>query len=431
MVAIPVVAICILLGAHHFRAGEWGLVGLWLSVPWILALRRRWADRALQVLLLAGAAEWVLTLLRLLAVYRRSGLPGARTAVILGVVALATAATALVLETGRRRRALPDRDPAGMGLGAFLVTGGLLAAVQLAVARPMILLERFLPGGGWWEAVALAFYAGWLADRLREPRRIRRLRPRVWLLFSGVFFGQLLLGLAGLDRFLMSGKLHLPVPALILAGPLYRGGGLFMAILFSASILVVGPAWCSWLCYIGAWDDRFARARRLPGVLPAWRRHFRWIVAGVVAITAFALGRLGVDTVAAGWLAAGFGLVGVGIMATWSRRSGHMTHCTAWCPMGWVATRLGRVSPWRLRISDGCTDCGACTTACRYDALYPADVLNRQPGPACTLCGDCTSRCPTGSIEYRWFRADPERVRRTFFVIVAALHAVWLGVARL
>ena len=38
-------------------------------------------------------------------------------------------------------------------------------------------------------------------------------------------------------------------------------------------------------------------------------------------------------------LAAAFGLVGVGIMVLWSRRAGHMTHCTMWCPMGWFATR--------------------------------------------------------------------------------------------
>lgn len=427
----PVILVCIVLAAHHFRAGEWGLCGLWLSLPWALRLGRRWADRAVQLVLLAGAVEWLLTLRTITGIYGQAGLPTLRTTLILGGVALATAAAGLLLETRGRRQRLPAADPVGMGLGAFLVTAGLLAVVQLAVDRPMILAERFLAGGGWWEAGLLAFYAGWLADRLREPRRVKQLRPTVWLLFSVVFFTQLLVGMAGVDELLMSGELHLPVPALIAAGPLFRGGGLFMATLFAASVLVAGPAWCSWLCYIGAWDDRFARTRKRPGSLPAWRRHFRWIVLVVVFAAAFLLGRLGVGTVAAGWLAAGFGLVGVAVMATWSRRSGHMAHCTAWCPMGWVATRLGKVSPWRLRIADGCTDCGACTTACRYDALYPADVLRRVPGEACTLCGDCLSRCPTGSIEYRWLRADPERVRRAFFVLVASLHAVWLGVARL
>lgn len=431
MRVIPIVLACILLAAHHFRAGEWGLSGLWLSLPWALLLRRRWADRAVQLVLLGGAVEWLLTLETIVGVYRRVGLPTLRSTLILGGVTLFTAAAGLLLETRGRRRRLPPGDAAGAGLAAFLVTAVLLGTVQALVARPMILLERFLPGGGWWEAAVLAFYAGWLSDRLREPRAVKQLRPKVWLAFSVLFFTQLLLGLAGLDRFLMSGDLHLPVPALIAAGPLFRGGGLFMAILFGASVLVVGPAWCSWLCYIGAWDDRAAHARRRPGTLPAWRRHARWIVLVLVLGTAFALGRLGVDGITAGWLAAGFGLVGVGIMVVWSRRTGHMTHCTAWCPMGWFATRLGKVSPWRLRISDGCTDCGACTTACRYDALYPADVLRREPGEACTLCGDCLSRCPTGSIEYRWLKADPERARRAFFVIVVALHAAWLGVARL
>jgi NAD-dependent dihydropyrimidine dehydrogenase PreA subunit len=147
--------------------------------------------------------------------------------------------------------------------------------------------------------------------------------------------------------------------------------------------------------------------------------------------TAFLLGRLGVGALAAAWLAAGFGLLGVGLMVAWSRRTGHMTHCTAYCPMGWVATRLGKVSPWRLRISDSCTDCGACTPACRFDALYPEDVLNRKPGEACTLCGDCLSNCPTGSLEYRLPGLTATRARTVFLVMVSAMHAAWIGVARL
>lgn len=424
---VPLVLSCLLLAAHHLRAGETGLVALWLTLPLVAFLRARWAERALQVMLVAGAAEWLLTLRDLAATYGSAGLPVTRAALILGGMALMTLLSALPL--GRRPRREPD--PVGPGLAAFLLAGVLLVAVQVATDPAGILLERFLPAGGWWEGAALAFYAGWLSDRLREPRRIKQLRPRVWLIFSVVFFTQLLLGMAGVEKLLMTGKLHLPVPALIAAGPLFRGGGLFMAILFSASVLVLGPAWCSWLCYIGAWDDRAARARRKPASLPLWRTPARLGILAAVMAVAFALGRLGVPSVTAGWLAAGFGLVGVGIMVLWSRRTGHMVHCTLWCPMGWLATRLGKVSPWRLRIADSCTDCGACTPACRYDALYPADVLARVPGEACTLCGDCVSNCPTSSLEYRFPGLDPARARTVFFVIVAAWHAVFLGVARL
>jgi len=428
---VPIILSCLLLAAHHSRGGEPGLVGLWLTLPLVLLLRRRWADRALQLMLLAGAGEWILTIREIVLVRQAHGLPYLRMTAILGAVAAVTALSAWALEARGRRRRLPADDPVGAGLGAFLATAALLVPVQLVMHPAGLLAERFLPAAGWWEAAALGLYAGWLSDRLRDPRAIRRLRPRVWLVFSIVFFSQLVLGLSGFEKLLMTGKLHLPVPALIAAGPLYRGGGLFMAILFAASVLLVGPAWCSWLCYIGAWDNAAARTRKRPGRLPRWRPDMRVAVLVAVMATAFLLGRLGVGTLVAGWLAAGFGLVGVGLMVTWSRRTGQMTHCTAYCPMGWVATRLGKVSPWRLRISDACTDCGACTPACRFDALYPEDVLNRRPGPSCTLCGDCLSNCPHGSLEYRLPGLSATRARTVFLVMVAAMHAAWIGVARL
>lgn len=428
---VPLVLSCLLLIAHHSRGGEPGLMGLWFTVPFTLLLKRRWADRALQIVLLAGALEWALTIRELVEFRQAVDLPFGRMVAILGAVTVLTAGSGLLLDTKGRRDRLPANDPVGAGLGAFLFTALLLVPVQLFVEIRPILAERFLPAAGWWEAFLLALYAGWLADKLREPRQIKRLRPRVWLLFSVIFFSQLVLGILGVEKLLMTGELHLPVPALIAAGPLYRGGGLFMAILFSASVLLVGPGWCSWLCYIGAWDNYAARGRKKPGILPKWRPWMRLGVLAAVFGTAFALGRLGVGTFAAGWLAAGFGIAGVGVMVWWSRRTGHMTHCTAWCPMGWVATRLGRVSPWRLRISNTCTDCGACTSACRFDALYPEDVLRRVPGEACTLCGDCLSHCPTSSLEYRLPGLSATRARTVYLTMVAAMHAAWIGVARL
>ncbi len=422
---------CLILIAHHSRGGEPGLMGLWLTVPFALLMRRRWVDRAVQIVLFGGALEWVLTIRTIVDVRSAIGLPYGRMMIILGVVAAVTALSGLLLETKGRRRRLPAPDPVGPGLGAFLFTAALLTFVQLNMDPAGLLAERFLHSAGWWEAFLLAVYAGWLSDRLQDVRSIRRLRPKVWLIFSIVFFTQLTLGVFGVEKLLMTGKLHLPVPALIAAGPLYRGGGLFMAILFTASVLLVGPGWCSWLCYIGAWDDRAARALKKPEMLPRWRSTLRIGILALVFGVAFALGRLGVGGLVATWLASSFGLIGVGLMVVWSRRTGHMTHCTAFCPMGWVATRLGKVSPWRMRIADTCTDCGACTPACRYDALYPDDVLKRVPAEACTLCGDCVSNCPTSSIEYRFPGMDPTRARTVYLAMVCAMHAAWIGVARL
>ncbi len=428
---VPLILSCLILAAHHARGGEPGLVYMWLTLPAALFLRRRWADLVVQVMLVVGAVEWIQTIRAIVDVRQQAGLPYERMIMILGGVALFTALSGLLLNTRGRRNRLPDTDPVGPGFGAFLIAVVLLVPIQLTMEPAGILLERFLPLGGWWEGLFLALYAGWLGDRLQDQSQIRKLRPRVWLLFSIVFFTQLILGLAGIEKLLMNGKLHLPIPALIIAGPIFRGGGLVRDMFFTISVLAAGPAWCSWLCYIGSWDDRAARALKRPQQLPAWRSRMRVGILVLVIAVAFALGRLGVPSTSAGMLAIGFGLFGVGLMVVWSRRTGQMTHCTSFCPMGWVATRLGKVSPWRMKIASSCTDCGACTPACRFDALSHEDVLRRVPGEACTLCGDCLTNCPTESIEYRFPGVSPTRARQAFLVLVAAMHAVWLGVGRL
>lgn len=316
-------------------------------------------------------------------------------------------------------------------IAAFWTTATLLVLIQVLVRRPVILAERFWVGGGFVEAALLSAYAGLVAHAMADERRTARWRRRVWTFFSVAFFAQLALGLAGLGEFLMTGVLHLPVPAMIVAGPLYRGGGLFMPILFVATTLLAGPAWCSHLCYFGVWDLRAARATRRPRPLPSWRRAAQVGMLAAVAGVALALGLAGVSPSVATGLGLAFGLAGVVVMLVWSRRSGQMTHCLTWCPIGLLATSLGRLSPWRMRIAPGCDDCGACTPACRYDALWPEHVRARRPGPSCTLCGDCVRVCKRRFIEYRVFRLSPRTSRLAFLVVVVSLHAVFLGVARI
>ena len=313
----------------------------------------------------------------------------------------------------------------------FVLTLALLSVVQLVVSRPMLLAERFVSGAGWIEAVFLAVYATWLLGKLVGVRTTALWRRRLWTFFSIVFFTQLAMGLLGAERFLMSGDLHLPIPAMIIAGPLYRGEGLFMPILFLSTVLLVGPAWCSYLCYIGSWDLNSAVSRKRPLQLKANRLWIRvGILSGIVAV-ALILRQLGVSSLIAMWLGLVFGLVGVGVIVVVSRRFGAMVHCTMYCPIGLAANVLGKLSPFRLRITDGCTDCGACTFKCRYDALRPEDIQARLPGLTCTLCGDCLASCKGQSIEYRFAGLSPHFARTVFLVLVVSLHAVFLGVARI
>ena len=66
----------------------------------------------------------------------------------------------------------------------------------------------------------------------------------------------------------MTGKLHLPVPMMILAGPIYRGHTSVMSILFLSTLILSGPAWCSHLCYFGAIDNYQPHSEK-PGEAPS------------------------------------------------------------------------------------------------------------------------------------------------------------------
>ena len=205
-----------------------------------------------------------------------------------------------------------------------------------------------------------------------------------------------------------------------------------MPILYLATLLLVGPGWCSHLCYIGAADDACARlGRPVPRRLPAGRVWWRAASLALTVGGAFVLRWLEVPLGVAVTAAAVFGLAGLGIMATLSRKTGVMVHCTMYCPIGLVGNLLGKISPWRVRIGQGCDGCGRCSRVCRYLALTQADLDKGRPGLSCTLCGDCLSACPGGRIGLRFPGLSPEAARQAFFALVVALHAVFLGVARI
>jgi polyferredoxin len=319
---------------------------------------------------------------------------------------------------------------------AFTLTFALLAIVQVIVERPMLLAERYRTGAGWLEIPILAGWAFFLVTRMLEPTAAPRWRGRLWALFSAVFFGQLLLGMLGMERMLMTGTLHLPIPALIIGGPLYRGEGFFMPILLTITLLLAGSAWCSHLCYIGAWDNTCSRLRRraapeIARLGGGRRRLLRWGTLLLVTLAALLLGRSGLPAAWAIAAAALFGVLGVAVMLVWSSRTGVMAHCAWYCPIGIVTTRLGRLNPFRIRVTDRCTRCGACSAACRYDALTVADVQSGRPDASCTLCGDCLAACRYDSLEYRFPGLGPEGARGLFLVLVVSLHALFLGVARI
>jgi ferredoxin len=418
----------LVLAAHSLRLGSIGGVIFWLGVIILTFAPLSWKNWALAGLLAFGAWLYADITLGLIGLRLELDLPWLRLLILLSGVILLHLAAAVV----HWRRALRDSTSTDLLQAlAFLLTVAGLALARQQTAIDIILTDRFIPGSGWLVIFLLGCYSAWITAKLLDRHNQARWRRILWTVFSGVFFTQLLLGLLGLERFMMSGTLHLPIPALIAAGPLYRGDGFFMIILFAVTILLVGPAWCSYLCYFGVWDSWAAGRRRYPGSLPHWSKKARWSICLLVLGAAVLLGWSGLPVSLAIIIAACFGLGGVAVMLFWSRRHGAMTHCVVYCPMGLIADIFGKINPWRIRIDRECTQCGKCSRYCRYGALTSQDITRGRAGISCTLCGDCLCGCSHEQLYYYFPGLSRDKAREIFILAVVVLHAVFLGVARL
>lgn len=434
LIAIPVLAL-MLLGAHALRQGDMGQAAAFVLLAGLMFTRQAWVHLVVVAALMWGGYIWADATIDFIRFRQALGFPWERLAWIMGGVIAFDALALLIMTTTTCREFLNRQHEHALPRAAmFVLTVFGLAVANSKVSFPILLVDRYLPAWGWLEIALLGLYAQWVGGAMLTPQGHLTARPRIWALFSAVFFGQLCLGLLGLDRMLMTGELHLPVPALITAGPVFRGEGFFMIILFSVTVLLVGSAWCSHLCYIGAWDDAMSRLGKRPapagwlGKLSIYGR------SGTIVLTlgtAMMLRLMGVSGLPAVGMAALFGLVGVGVMVLASRKAGMMVHCTAYCPMGLIANVAGKISPWRIRIDTDCTRCGACSARCRYNALDAFSIERGKPAVSCTLCGDCVSACAHKQIGYRFPGLSPENARSVFIVLIVSLHAIFMGVARI
>jgi len=99
-----VVVSLLLLAAHFLKAGVGVLVVAALAAIGLVWVRRPWAARILQALLVLGGLEWLRTIPRYLAEYRMIGKSPAHMAVILISVAIFTILTAFVFQTKRQQQ---------------------------------------------------------------------------------------------------------------------------------------------------------------------------------------------------------------------------------------------------------------------------------------------------------------------------------------
>jgi hypothetical protein len=107
----PVVLSLVVLAAHFSRHDVPALPWLCLAAPLLLFVRRPWVPRVLQLVLVAGALEWIRTTIALASQRMDTGEPWLRMVLILIVVTLVTAGSAALIETEHVRRRYGLKPP--------------------------------------------------------------------------------------------------------------------------------------------------------------------------------------------------------------------------------------------------------------------------------------------------------------------------------
>ncbi|HSG97108.1 MAG TPA: hypothetical protein VLA11_03885 [Woeseiaceae bacterium] len=96
---IPIVLSLVVLGAHFLRDGFDVGVAVCVVLIGLLFVRRVWAARIIQLALVLGAFEWVLTLYTLAQVRAAHGMPATRLVIILAAVAVVTLLSTFLFQT--------------------------------------------------------------------------------------------------------------------------------------------------------------------------------------------------------------------------------------------------------------------------------------------------------------------------------------------
>jgi ferredoxin-type protein NapH len=217
---------------------------------------------------------------------------------------------------------------------------------------------------------------------------------------------------------------------MIIAGPIYRGQLSVMTILFLSTVILTGPAWCSQLCYFGAFDNLAAGGKTSREILKYKGAIKSTILVFVIAM-ALILRLLKVSGLVSTLLALAFGITGIAIMIFFSLRRKKMVHCVMYCPVGTVVNLFKHINPFRMYIDRSCTLCMNCTKFCKSDALNAVDIKNGKPSVTCTLCGDCLAGCHHNSIKYKYFSLRPELARNLYLILTISLHASCIALARI
>ncbi len=427
MISMPIASL--LLGsAHYLRSGSYGAVlTLLLLIP-LLFSKYSYHRRFVQLIIFALSLMWLHLGFDLASMRIDQGLPYLRLSLImLGVFTFTLWSSYLVgrwiIKEQRIIRNIYDHYPlAVIALTFFLLLLSNLAPLQLMI------LPRFFASGAPLQALAMALYAGHVFSQLQQHGPHSKKRLRLWMIFSLVFFGQFILGLLVDSRFLMTGRLHWPIPGLIISSNILELKFSIMFVILSVSYILAGPSWCSHLCYVGAIDHWLSskKKRKTPNrqVPLTWRYFF--LLLFILIPTVFLI--IDAHSLILGCTLGVLIILSLGFLA-YSYISGKMQHCSLFCPIGTIHSLIAKIHPYRVTIDNNCDRCLRCLKKCPYQALDLLALEKHHAHANCTLCLECLDHCHQHSLTLAHGKKTANR--KLFLASIVILHVLFLAFARI
>ena len=229
-------------------------------------------------------------------------------------------------------------------------------------------------------------------------------------------------------------------------------GVLSLGFLWLVVTLILGQAWCSWVCFYGGFDDGFSGILKKPLLkfkLPNKLRDFPIaftifiiLVSFTAAIPVYCIWVCPLkattkffdsDILIRYLQTAIFLFVALFFLVILPLVIKKRTFCSFLCPFGAFISIFGQINPFRISIDvNKCIKCKACIEKCPMFAINEESLNQNKILNYCNRCGKCIDICPTQAInitlrgkDIKLSEKPPKIVREIFdarvFLIVSCL----------
>jgi ferredoxin-type protein NapH len=200
-----------------------------------------------------------------------------------------------------------------------------------------------------------------------------------------------------------------------------NGSFIIFGLLFVAS-LVLGRAYCGWVCPGGGLGEACAMARdkEAPGGRLNWIKYFIWVpwIGVVIYFAAAAGGYNRIDFIFGtyhgismhdieSYFVYFFFVVLIAILSWFPGRRGFCHYICWMAPFmvigDWLRAKTGWPALQLHAASKQCAQCGKCAANCPMSLDVPQMVAaGNMRNSECILCGTCVDNCPNYAIVFAW-----------------------------